>query len=246
MRKTASFLIFLSLFLTACASKTVPPGKDAASYFQEAEAYFADGEYKDAIAAWEKVRESYQSAELNTLVDLKIAEAHFLNKDYIEAAVAYDAFAKSHPDDHRIPDVYYQLGLANMYQILNPDQDQTSTLAALHAFTTMKERFPEDRRMPEVLLYINRCENQLALRDLSVGQFYLRTDYYVASINRIEGLLKKYPNFYERDKAYYYLCKAYLLNGEYDKAVNALNIMVKEHTSSEFTADARELIEGNQ
>lgn len=245
MRISIRVLFLLGLLLTACAPKTPPPLEDAAYYFQEGEGFFADGDYKEAIASWEKVRDSYQSAELNTLVDLKIAEAHFLNKDYAEAAVGYDAFVKSHPDDHRVADVLYQLGLAHMYQILSPDQDQTETIAALNAFKTMRKRFPEDRRMPEVKLYINRCENQLALSDLSIGRFYLRTEYYAAAINRIEGLLKKYPNFYERDKAYFYLCEAYILNGENDKAQKAYDIMVKDYTSSEYTAEVKEMIEEN-
>ncbi len=245
MHKTSSFLLLLSLILlTACAAKTEPE-KDPAFYFQEGEAFFAEGRYKDAVASWEKVRERYLSPELNTIAELKIAEAHFLNEEYVEAAVAYEAFLKSHPDHPRTPDVLYQLGLSHMYQILKPDQDQTSTVSALQAFQSLQERFPKDRRMQEVKIYINRCQNQLADSELSIGQFYLRTKYYVPAINRFEGLLKKYPMYYHRDEAYFFLGKAYLLNGEEDKAEAAFNILFKDYVGSEYVADAQELIKEN-
>ena len=246
MHKTSSFMLLLSLLvLTACAAKTAAPDKGAGDYFQEGEAFFAEGNYKEAVTSWEKVRESYLSPELNTLTELKIAEAHFLNKEYVEAAITYEAFLKNHPDHARMPDVLYHLGLSYMYQILNPDQDQTSTVAALNAFTSLRERFPDDRRMQEVNLYINRCKNQLADSELNIARFYLRTDYYSPAINRIDSLLKSYPLYYKRDEAYFYLGKAYLLNGEKDKAEAALNTLINDYVSSEFVTDARQLIQKN-
>jgi outer membrane protein assembly factor BamD len=247
MRKSLTCIFLLSLvLLSACSSSTaVPPQKSAGAYFQEGEESFEKGKYRDAIASWEKVRDSYFSPELNTLAELKIAEAHFLNEDYIESAVAYEAFLTNHPNSPRIPDVLYQLGVSYMYQILSDDQDQTATTYSLKAFQTLKERFPRDRRMQEVQLYIDRCFNQLAASELNIGVFYLRTEYFAASIYRIEGLLKKYPNFYQLDKAYYYLGMAYLLSGERDKAGVAFNTLFNDYAGSEYIADAREFIEDN-
>lgn len=242
---TGLFLMGLVLLASCTPSTVVPPVKNAGVYFQEGEEFFAKGLYKDAIASWEKVRDSYFSPELNTLAELKIAEAHFLAEEYVEAAVAYEAFLKNHPGHPRTADVLYQVGLAYTFQMLNFDQDQTATVFALNAFQTLQENFPEDRRKEEVQIYIDRCLNHLAASELNVGQFYLRTKVYSASIKRIEGLLKKYPNYYERDKAYYYLGQAYLFNGEKDKAVVAFNTLFDEHVGSEFILDAQRFIEKN-
>ena len=247
MHKTIILLLVLALFLIpACSSKKAEPvEKNAAFYFQEGEGFYEKGLYKDAIASWEKVRDSYYSPELNTLAELKIAEARFLGEEYIEASVAFEAFLESHPDHPRVPDVLYQLGLSYMYQMLAPDQDQTSTVHALNAFQKLEERYPRDRRSEEVQIYIERCLNMLAARDLLVANYYLRTGYYSASINRIEGLLAKYPNFYQSDKAYYILGQAYSFIGENEKSLTAFNTLFDNYVGSEYIADAQEFIEEN-
>lgn len=247
MHKSILCLLAATLmFLPACAPKTVvPPAKQAAVYFQEGEGFFEKGLYRDAIASWEKVRDSYFSPELNTLAELKIAEAHYLSEEYIEAAVAYEAFLKNHPDHARVPDVLYQLGLCYVQQMYNFDQDQTPTIYALNAFRTLQQRFPQDRRKEEVQIYIDRALNQLAANELYIGEFYLKTKSFQASINRIEGLLKKYPNYYERDKAYFILGQAYLLNGEKDKAVASFNSLFNDFIGSEYVLDAQRFIEKN-
>jgi outer membrane protein assembly factor BamD len=245
-RLLTCFSLLSLLLIAACAPSTVvPPTKNAGVYFQEGESFFEKGLYKDAIASWEKVRDSYFSPELNTLAELKIAEAHFLGEEYIEAAIAYEAFLKSHPDHARVPDVLYQLGLSYMFQVLKPDQDQTATRYAYNAFRTLKERFPKDRRNEETQIYIDRCLNLLAASELNVGNFYLRTKAYQAAIKRIEGLLTKYPNYYERDKAYFYLGQAYLLDGEKEKAIEAFNTLFNDYVGSEFILDAQRFIEEN-
>lgn len=237
---------FSLLLLAACTPKTVvPETKQASHYFQQGEELFEKGLYNDAISSWEKVRDSYFSPELNSLAELKIAEAHFLNEDYIEAAVSYEAFLKNHPNHPRTADVLYQLGLSYSHQILPADQDQTSTTYALNAFRAMQAKFPEDRRMEEVQTYIDRCLNQLAASELNVGKYYLRTGAYSASINRLEAMLKKYPNSYERDKAYYYLGQAYLLNGEKEKGISAFNTLFNDFVGSEYIPDAQKFIEAN-
>jgi outer membrane protein assembly factor BamD len=241
-------LLLLSLFLlAACATKPAPtPAQNAGTYFKEGEAFFEQGLYKDAIDSWEKVRDSYFSPELNILAELKIAEAHFLAEEYIEAAVAYESFLQSHPDHPRAADALYLLGLSYNHQILAPDQDQTATISALHAFQTLLQRFPEDPRKREVQIYIDRCNNQLAVNEVNIGSFYLKTKYYSAAISRFEGVLKKYPNYFQRDKAYFYLGQAYALVGDSDKSSLVFNILFNEYANSEYTFEARKFIEKNQ
>lgn len=236
----------LLLLLAACAPQTVvPPAKQASAYFQEGESFFEQGLYQDAIASWEKVRDSYYSPELNILAELKIAEAHFLAEQYLEAAAAYEAFLKNHPDHPKVADVLFQLGLCYINQMVDKDQDQSATRQALAAFDTLVQRFPNDRRKEEAQVYIDRCLNQLAANEVVIGEFYLKRGNYQAAISRLEGVFRKYPNYYDRAEAYYLLGQAYMLSGEKVKASEAFNSLFNQFPHSEFIIAAQKFIEKN-
>jgi outer membrane protein assembly factor BamD len=253
MRRFAFSTVIAALLLTfsACAPQTVvPPAKQASVYFQEGEKFFEQRLYQDAIASWEKVRDSYYSPELNTLAELKIAETYFLAEQYIEAAAAYEAFLKNHPDHPKVKEVLFQLGLSYLRQMNAKDQDQTVTRQALAAFQTLQQRFPEkpgkpDPQLQEAKVYIDRCLNQLAAHEVEVGRYYLKVEKYNAAINRLEGVFKKYPNYYDRAEAYYLLGQAYLLAGEKAKASEAFNTLFNQFPQSEYILASQKFIEKN-
>lgn len=231
------------LFIAACAPTSVPPPRTADYYLQEGEKYFDSKLYEEAIASWEKVRDSYYSPELNILAEMKIAEAHFLAGNYVEAAAAYEDFLKQHPDHERIPQILYRLGMSYYEQILSHDRDQTATRNALATFKNLVKRFPEDPRVEEANVYIDRCIDRLAEHELYVGRFYLRTGHHEAAINRLKDIFSLYPNYYHRDRVFFYLGQAYLANGNRDAAVKAFNSLFKEFPRSEHIIEAQRILE---
>ena len=239
--KRLLFLAVLLLLATACASTKDTQSKTAEEYLLEGERYFENGQYQQAIASWEKVRETFYSPELNVLAELKIAEAHFLAKDYVEAAAAYEDFIKQHPDHERTPQVLFQLGMSYYNQILSADRDQTATRNALVTFESLVKRFPADPKKPEAQVLIARCRDRLAEHELQVGHFYLRTGAYQAAINRLQGVFSLYPDYSHRDRVYFYLGQAYLKIGERQQAAAAFNTLFNEFPQSEYIKEAQNI-----
>jgi outer membrane protein assembly factor BamD len=247
MRQILFAAALISLLLAACAkAPTVPTAVQASVHFQEGERLFEKGLYPDAIAAWEKVRESFYSPELNTLVDLKIAEAYFLDGKYIEATAAYETFLKSNPDHPRSADVLFQLGLCYQRQMLKADQDQTMTLQALAAFETLLQRYPLDPRQEEARSYIAACLTQLAAHEMVVGEFYLKTGRYQAAINRFEGVFRRYPAYPDGAEVYYHLGRSYLLNGDPARSDEAFGLLYQRFPHSKYVAAAEKFIKKNR
>jgi len=233
----------LLLLAAACTPTVVPPPRTADYYLQEGEGFFDKGLYEEAIASWEKVRDTYYSPELNVLAELKIAEAHFLAGNFVEAAAAYEDFLKQHPEHERTPQVLYQLGMAYYNQILSADRDQTASRNAMVTFETLAKKYPADRNIEETTVLAARCRDRLAEHELYVGRFYLRTKHYAAAIDRLKGIFTLYPNYFFRDKAYFYLGQAYLESGERQQAVATFNTLFREFPRSEHIIEAQKIVE---
>lgn len=236
-------IIFSCLFMTACSGSIVPPPRSAESLMNEGETFFAENRYDDAIAAWEKVRERYVSPEMNALAELKIAEAHFLAERYIEAAVAYEAYLKAHPNDPNSANVLYNLGVSYHQEMLSPERDQTTTKNALSAFKTFLTRYPSDPRRPVVEKFIAEEEDALAGHELHIGAYYQKKGVYTAAIARLEPLITAYPNFSRRDELYFILGSAYLHNNQRELAAEYFNRLYKEYLQSPYTVKAQKLLE---
>lgn len=236
------FIATALLLATACTSGVVPPPKAASTYYQEGESFFEKGLYEDAIASWEKVRDSYYSPELNIRAEMKIAEAHFLAEEYLEAALAYEEFLKQHPGNENTNQILYQLGMSYFKQMLSKDRDQTVTRNALATFSSLLQRYPEDSRKDEVRELIALCRGRLAEHELYVGGFYLKYGQPEASIQRLLGLFSTYPEFGERDQAYFLLGQAYLKASRQKEAVDAFNTLYREFPNSKFITPAQKIL----
>jgi outer membrane protein assembly factor BamD len=234
--------LLLLLLLSACSSQKVVPKHSAEQFFQEGERFYESKLYNDAIASWEKVRDSYYSPELNMLAELKIAEAYYRSERYEEAATAYADFLRQHPNDDRSDIVLYRLGMSYFQQMLTADRDQTSTENALSTLQEFLKRYPENANSEEVGYLIQRCLNRLAEHEVYVGRFYLNTKNYQASITRLERGLAKYPNYYYRDEAYFYLGQAYLKNGDKERAKESFNQLFEQFPGSEYLIDAQKIL----
>lgn len=241
--RTLPSAVILLLLVSACASPVAPPPKSADYYLQEGESSFERGRYEDAIANWEKVRDSYYSPELNVLAEMKIAEAYFLSERYLEAATAYEDFLKRHPDHPRTADIMFRLGLSYYNQILTPDRDQTTTRNALSIFNDLNKRFPQFPKQDELQAKIVQCRNHLAEHEIQVGQFYLRTKKYQAAVTRLTQVFSEYPEFDDKDELYFYLGHAYLMLEKRQRAADAFNALFRKYPSSEYILQAQKLVE---
>ena len=91
------FSCSLLALLAGCAT-TAPANKPVETYFKQGEDLYQKKKYEDAIAQWKKAKESGGvSPTLNAMADMRIADAQFENKNYIEAGAAYESLANSTP-----------------------------------------------------------------------------------------------------------------------------------------------------
>ncbi len=162
-------LILASALVQGCA--TTQANKPADVLYQDGERFFKEGRYEDAIAQWKKVKETYQSQELTTRTELNIANAYFLNKDYIEAAAGYDDFRKLHPKHPQADFALYRQGMSYYNQIHGIDTDQTPVKNAQMTFASYLKLYPAGPQLAEVQEKNRDCRDKEMQYELYVSTF---------------------------------------------------------------------------
>jgi outer membrane protein assembly factor BamD len=238
-------LLSLGLFailtlLCACASAPAPV-KSPESYFKDGESAYASRNYEDAIAQWKKVKESYSSPELTKQAELKIADAHFENKSFIEAAAAYEDFRKLHPGHEKSAYALYRLGLSHYFQITGIDTDQTPVKNAVLTLEGFLNQYPDSAYAAEVKQKLADCRGKQLAYENYVGNFYLRTGKYPSAIKRLSEALVRFPNSPRLDETLFYLGKAYLKSGNTAQGRAMLRRLAAEYPKSPLNKDAEKL-----
>ncbi|PLX98804.1 MAG: outer membrane protein assembly factor BamD [Desulfuromonas sp.] len=237
-------IIFIAVaFIVGCSSDKNIRTNSPAYYFKEGERLFEKGLYPDAIAAWEKVRDSYYSPELNILAEMKIAEAYYQDEKYVEAAASYESFLKNHPNNQRAETVLYYLGMSYYKQVLPAGLDQTAANNSIITFRNLLKLYPDTPRADEVKGYIAFCRNRLAEHELTIGRFYVRTEEPDAAIGRLEAILTDFPEFEDRADLYYLLGQAYLQKDNKEKAVESFNHLYTQYPDSKLIPKAKKSLE---
>lgn len=234
-------LLFVATILGGCSTPQVNKPSDV--LFKEGEQFFQNGNYEDAIAQWKKVKENYQSADLITQADLNIADAYFLNKDYIESAVAYEDFRKLHPTHPKAGFALYRQGMSHYNQINKIDTDQTPLKNSLTVFESYLKLYPGGEQLVDVQEKINELHDRQLQYEIYVGRFYLKTEAYKAAIGRFEEALKNFPNQPHRDEVLFCLGRAYLEDGHKTKGREVFGRLFKEFPASGYIEEANKVMD---
>lgn len=236
MIKALVLAVMFTALLQGCATTKLSGPPDV--LFKEGERSFQKGNYEDAIAQWKKVKESYQSPELSTQAEINIADAYFLNKDFIEAAAAYEDFRKLHPSHERAGYALYRQAMSHFNQIHGIDTDQTPVKNALITFESYVRLYPAGEHLAEVKEKIGESRDKQLQYEIYVGKFYLKTGKYTAAIGRFEEALKAFSGLSRLDEVLYYLGRAYQKASQQPKALEVFERLVKEFPASQFAGDA--------
>ena len=153
---------------------------------------FDDEDYKDALKAFNTLKERYPYSRYAILAELKVADAHFYREEYPEAISAYEDFVQLHPKNEAIPYVKYQIGVCYYEQMLSKDRDQTPTRQAILSFERLLREHADSAYASEATKKINDCRKLLAEHELYVGRFYYKSKHYGAALGRFEGVITGY------------------------------------------------------
>ena len=165
------------------------------------------GRYKDAVKAFEQIRDRYPYSKFAVTAELKLADALYRTEEYAQAFEAYDQFEKLHPKHKEIPYVIYQKGMCHFDQITTTDREQLHTQKAKEEFERVIARFPREDYANMARKNLRKCFIYLAEYEIYVGNYYFKRGYYRAALARYTYVIKNYPDMGQYHEALDYISK---------------------------------------
>ena len=165
--------------------------------------------YEKAAEAFQKLKDRFPYNQYAIVAELKLADSHFLKKEYALAIVAYKEFEKLHPANEIIPYVIFQLGMCNFKQMPTIDRDQSYSLRAVEEFERLIKNYPQTEYASQAQTHIISAQKNLASHEFYIGKFYFNKKDYKAALGRFEGIQNQFsdkshpPNL----KNYIEICK---------------------------------------
>ena len=242
--------------------KAVDKSISAAALMATADKQMKQGKFNDARLTLRHLEQYLPGSAEFPKAKLMLGDSFFFqpSPSYPEAEVEYTSFLNYFPR-HELRDyAMYHRALCHFSSIESAERDQTETRRALEGFQQLLAESPGSPYVGETRAKILQCWRRIAEHELIVGVFYVNTYYYPGAERRLKTLLETYPDYVDRERAYYYLAEALrqrLLSGEEvtqfekDYAIKLqkenLKILSKEEITQylkDFTVFSNERIKG--
>jgi len=221
MKRLNIICVVLLLVLAGCSWSKNESEPTADELIAEGQMYFAEEQFERAIKSYKKLKDWYPFSVHAKGAGLKIADAYYLMESYDEAIIAYNDYERMHPTDEKIPYVIYQVGLCDFDRIETIDRDATATQNALLTFQRLTERFPDSDYAMQAKPHIDTCRQNLAEKEMDIGQFYFKSEKYKAALSRFSGVVIHYPDMgvYQQAVDQMVQCKA-MISGDHETDEN--------------------------
>ena len=193
----------LSLALAGCSgSKEEVPDNPPNEIYATAQQKLQDGNWKAAITQLEALDNRYPFGPYSQQVQLDLIYAYYKNADLPLAQA--DRFIRLNPTHPNIDYVMYMRGLTNMalddsalqgfFGVDRSDRDPAHARDAFNDFSRLVRGYPQSQYATDANKRLVYLKDRLAKYEYSVAQYYTDRGAWVAVTNRVEGMLRDFPD----------------------------------------------------
>jgi len=234
---------FIVLLSAAGCGKDVKPeiAYDPEKYLQRSDQLVNEKEYAEARKILLEVKNRDTKKKYGPLAHLKIADSYVREGEPDQAIAQYRMFIELYPTNQYAAYAQYQIGMVYFSQVESAERGTGAARSALAEFSKLKILYPRNPYRDVVELRIEKCRNILAEGDYIIAEFYYKKDAYAASANRIEGLIRTYPDYKKMEEALLLLGKAYKEMKAKDKAKAVFDQLISKYPSSKAAKEARKI-----
>ena len=227
---------------------TVAPGRDRV-LFEEAAKQVRKGSHDTGRLLFTTIINTYPDSPFLSLAKLAIADSFYLEgttSGLIQAAQAYQDWLTFFPTDPLADDAMLKVAESEMRQMGLSDRDISHARKAEQRLKALLQQFPQTKLRPYVEERLNEVQENLAMHNLQVGNFYYKVKYETkkgglkGAQSRYKEIVDKYPNFSFMDEVLFRLATTYQQEEEPDEAAKYYQQILRNHPNSEFSEKARD------
>ena len=226
----------LSLALAGCSSNNeVSPDSSPAEIYSTGQQKLQDGNYSAAIKQFEALDNRYPFGPYAQQVQLDLIYAYYKSAELPMAIASIDRFMRLNPTHPNIDYVLYMRGLTAMalddsmlqgfFGIDRSDRDPQHALVAFKDLSQLVRYYPNSPYSNDASKRLVYLKDRLAKFDLSVVEYYNKRGAYVAVVNRVQQMLRDYPDTEATRQALGYMEIAYKEMG-LDKEANKVGSII--------------------
>ena len=174
------------------------------------EMYLQNGKWLEGRKMLRSIEERLASTPEFPKAKLLIADSFFFSSpaSYPEALVEYKSYLNYFPRSEQRDYALYRIGLCHYASIENAERDQAETRLAMSAFQDLLREAPGSVYAVDAKAKVTQCWRRLAESELMVGIFYVNSFNYGPAETRLKSLLETYPDYVDRERAYFFLAEA--------------------------------------
>lgn len=210
--------------------------------FQKAEEAFADRKWQKARTYYSHVYESHPNDPLGRRSLLRIADTFYEQGspiNLVEAQYKYRDFINRYPTSEQVDYAMLRIAMTAHRQMERPDRDQQKTREAVEKFDDMLRAHPNSPLRAEAEARRQEALDRLAKHEHLVARFYIKRGSWNAAVQRLNYLIDTYPNYGERDAAFFDLGRSLSELGRKGEAKLYFERVVTEFPKSEYADRAR-------
>jgi outer membrane protein assembly factor BamD len=226
----------------------VAAGRDRA-LFEEAARQVRKGSHETGRLLFTTIINTYPDSAFLPLAKLAIADSFYLEgttSNLIQAAQAYQDWLTFFPTDPLAAYAMMKVAESEMRQMSNPDRDISHAQKAELRLKILLQQYPQTKLRPEVEHRLREVQENLAMHNLQIGNFYYKTKYeqqkggLKGAQGRYRDIVEKYPYFSFMDEVLFRLAATYQQEEEPDEAAKYYQQLLRNHPNSEFAEKSRE------
>jgi outer membrane protein assembly factor BamD len=203
-------LLIAGLGLGCRKPKTVDKTIVSSELMATADKQMKQGKFAEARLTLRQLEQYLPGSPEFPKAKLMLGDSFFFQSSpsFPEAEVEYTSFLNYFPR-HELRDyALYHRALCHFSSIESAERDQTETRKALEGFQQLLAESPGSPYAGEAKAKVVQCWRRIAEHELVVGVFYVNVYYYPGAEQRLKALLETYPDYVDRERAYFYLGEA--------------------------------------